>query len=84
LLIFCTQTLHSPSYYYEPKDSSAARPQAFKGCVDLLRATVAKGANDLSLVVNTDPTLAAQQPHKFKSFTQLVMYAHFTSLGEKL
>ncbi len=82
MLIFCTQTLHSPSYYYEPKDGSAA--QAFKGCVDLLRATVAKGANDLSLVVNTDPTLAAQQPHKFKSFTQLVMYAYVTSLGEKL
>jgi hypothetical protein len=52
--------------------------------VDLLRATVAKGTSDLSLVVSVDPSLAAQQPHKFKDFAQLVMCACVRSQSEKL
>lgn len=43
---------HPSLYYYEPMKGSDPRTQVFKGCVDILRATVTKSADEMSLAIN--------------------------------
>jgi hypothetical protein len=64
----------SPSYYYQPKDGSDTRSQVFKGCVNLLRSTISKGASESSLLIALDTVSSSLEPNKYKGFAELFMF----------